>query len=120
MITTYSVILKKVHFFAYHGLYPEEAIKGNDFEVNLTLTYTKQTPVHALDDSIDYVAVYELLKKQMANRQDLLEVLMQSIAEEVKNTYPQVSKIELEIIKLRPPIQGFTGETGVRICHEYT
>jgi dihydroneopterin aldolase len=120
LITTYSVILKKVHFFAYHGLYPEEAIKGNDFEVNLTLTYTKQTPVHALDDSIDYVAVYELLKKQMANRQDLLEVLMQSIAEEVKNTYPQVSKIELEIIKLRPPIQGFTGETGVRICHEYT
>jgi dihydroneopterin aldolase len=60
------------------------------------------------------------MKKQMANRQDLLEVLMQSIAEEVKNTYPQVSKIELEIIKLRPPIQGFTGETGVRICHEYT
>ncbi len=120
MITTYSVILKKVHFFAYHGLYPEEAIKGNDFEVNLTLTYTKHTPVHALDDSIDYVAVYELLKKQMAIRKELLEVLSQSIAEEVKNTYPQVSKIELEIIKLRPPIQGFTGETGVRICHEYT
>ena len=116
----YSVFLKRVHFFAYHGLYPEEAIKGNEFEVNLTITYSKDTPVKSLEDSIDYVAVYDLLKKQMAIRQDLLEVLAQSIAKDLKTSYPQINKIELEIIKLHPPIEGFNGQTGISIQLEYT
>ena len=116
---TYSVILKRVHFFAYHGLYPEEAIKGNEFEVNLTLTYRKDTLIKSLDDSIDYVEVYELLKKQMSIRQDLLEVLAQSIANDLKHSYPQISKIELEILKLQPPIEGFKGQTGVNFQQEY-
>lgn len=115
----YSVILKKVHFFAYHGLYPEEAVKGNNFELNLTITYHKNTPIQSLSDSIDYVAVYDLLKKQMEIRQDLLEVLAQNIADALKNSYPQISKIELDILKLHPPIQGFTGEAGINICLEY-
>jgi dihydroneopterin aldolase len=72
LISTYSIILKKVRFFGYHGLYPEEAIKGNEFEVNLTLTYRKEdTLIKYLEDTIDYVAVYNLLKKQMTIRQDL-------------------------------------------------
>ncbi|MFN5333746.1 MAG: dihydroneopterin aldolase [Bacteroidota bacterium] len=116
----YSVILKKVQFFAYHGLFPEEATKGNEFEVNLSLTYYKDTDVQLLEDSIDYVAVYDLLKKQMAIRQDLLEVLAQSIALNLKKSFPQISKIELEIIKLHPPIEGFDGQTGVSIQLEYT
>ena len=33
-----EIILKDIHFFAYHGLLPQEAVVGNDFIVNLTLS----------------------------------------------------------------------------------
>jgi dihydroneopterin aldolase len=116
---TYSVYLKNVRLFAYHGLYPEEAINGNFFEIDLTVKYTKQEPVQSIEETIDYASLYELLKSEMNIRRSLLETLGRDICDLIKERYPQILSIELDIRKINAPIPDFDGTAGISITINY-
>ena len=115
----YSVYLKNVQFFAYHGLYPEEAVNGNMFEVDLSLQYTRQEPIQKIEETIDYVALYEILKTQMQQRRELLETLGKEICDFIKEKYPQIISIHIDICKLNPPIPDFNGTAGFSLIINY-
>jgi dihydroneopterin aldolase len=115
----YSVYLKNVRFFAYHGLYPEEAVKGNTFEVNLIIRYSNLERILSIEDTIDYVAVFEIVKRQMDIRRALIENLIESILDELKASFPAIVEIEIDIQKLNPPVEGLNGGVGVAIRHYY-
>jgi len=115
----YSVYLKNVRFFAYHGLYPEEAIKGNNFEVNVSIGYLGKGNTLSIKDTIDYVSVYEIINKQMNIRRDLIENLLESIINDLKIAFPQIIVLDIDIQKLHPPVEGLNGGVGVRITKSY-
>ncbi|MBU6158752.1 MAG: dihydroneopterin aldolase [Bacteroidetes bacterium] len=115
----YSVTLQNVSFFAYHGLYPEEAVNGNTFEVDLTLCCDYHQPIQTIEETVDYVAVYELLKTEMAIPRLLLETLAEDICEKIHTSFPSVHTININIRKMHPPIPGFTGQVGVGLVKEY-
>jgi dihydroneopterin aldolase len=115
----YSVTLRNVSFFAYHGLYPEEAVNGNTFEIDLTLSCAYHQPIHSIADTVDYVAVYELLKKEMEIPRSLLETLAEDICQKIQSAFPLVKTIEINIRKMHPPIPGFTGQVGVGLVKAY-
>ena len=115
-----TIELKGLHFFAYHGLYAEERKTGNEFEVNLAVSYlpVSGTITH-LDDTVNYSLLYELLKTEMQNPRNLLETLVMEVTETIHLSFPQIKKIEIAVTKLHPPIPKFTGTVGVKYSKNY-
>lgn len=116
-----SIHLHDLLFHGLHGLYEEEQVLGNEFRVNLTVWHREVTiPVKSLQDTINYVAVYELVKEKMAIPTLLLETLATTIAKDILATFRQAEKVQITIHKLNPPIPEFTGSVGVTFELERT
>lgn len=115
-----TIELCNLRFHAFHGLYPEEQITGNEFEVNLFMAYeTNKEIIDKIDETINYAAAYQIVKKQMSLRTDLLETLAMRIAKELYAAFPLIKKIDITISKLHPPIEKFSGKVAVHYIAEY-
>jgi dihydroneopterin aldolase len=109
-----SIHLHNIIFFSHHGIHEEERILGNEFEVNITVKHSpKQLPVKHLQDTIDYISVYELVKKRMAIPTPLLETLATEIAKQILETFPLAEALSISIRKLYPPVSQLQGSVGV-------
>lgn len=109
-----SIELRQVRFSGYHGLYPEEKKTGNEFLLDLVVSYdTGEEMITDISRTINYVELYQLVKQQFDTPIALLETLVKQIAAEIFSTYPQALKIFIAIEKLHPPIQGFEGSVRV-------
>lgn len=107
--------LTGLRFFAYHGVHPEEAVLGNEFEVEALISQdAPDRPITAIEDTINYVAVYNLLKEEMDIRQPLLETCVMRMADRLFEAFPRIGKVTISLRKLAPPIEGFVGKVGVR------
>lgn len=101
---------------AFHGLYTEERVLGNNFLVDVTVTYQpKLYPITSIQDTIDYVALYELVKKRMTIATPLLETVVSDIAIEILAQFSLTETVEICIQKLHPPIPACEGSTGVSL-----
>lgn len=116
-----TIELKGVRFFAFHGLYEEEKQTGNEFEMDLQVSYSRGASgtITGLEETINYVALFELVRKEMKQPRELLETLVMEITERLHVLYPFVRKIEIRVCKLNPPISQFTGKVGVHYVKEY-
>ncbi len=107
-----TIHLNEMIFFAHHGLYDEEKITGARFKVNVDVSF-KTGKIETIIDTINYVLLYELIKKRFANPALLLEMLAQDIAEEMYKVDGRIAIININIQKLNPPIYNFTGYVGI-------
>lgn len=115
-----TVELKQLRFFAYHGLYPEERKTGNEFEVQLAVSYEAENEViSGIHSTIDYTSLYSIIKEQFDTPVDLLETLITNIAGEIKTAFPQSKKINISISKPHPPVKNFIGVVSVSFSKEY-
>ncbi len=109
-----SIHLHNLHFFSFHGLHEEEAVLGNEYEVNLAVSFQPRNfPVRELEETLDYTKLYKLVKLRMAQPTPLLETIATEIVEAIRSQHSQVQKISISIKKLYPPINNFEGAVGV-------
>lgn len=103
-----QISLKGMEFFAFHGVYEEERVKGNKFEVDLTINYPFEDKVDddQLENTIDYAELYELVKAVMDKPANLLEHLAVSIGNAITRDFPQIEKTTITVTKFNPPING--------------
>ncbi len=110
------ISLDKLVFFGYHGLYAEEKKLGNTYIVDITIDFIpKQSVINHLDQTIDYVQVYALVKKWMEIPTPLLETLVGNMAEDILSEQPLVEKVMVKITKGHLPISQFEGTASVSI-----
>lgn len=114
-----TIHLDDLRFFAFHGIHQQETKAGGDFLVHLTVQYPELSNHHTLDSTIDYIVLYDIVKQYMSLPTALLENVAERICEKIKSRYTQVSKIEIKITKLRPPIPGINGSTGITLHRSY-
>jgi dihydroneopterin aldolase len=109
-----SIHLHNIKIFAHHGIYEEEKILGNEFELNITIKHSPQRlPVKHLADTVDYISVYELVKKRMAIPTSLLETVATEIAGEILVQFSLAEEVSVSIRKIYPPVSGLNGSVGV-------
>lgn len=119
MAAVMTIQLQQLRFFTKHGLYAEELKTGNEFEVSLSVDHIPAEGVITdISTTVNYVTLYELVKTRMQQPTALLETVAMEITEAIFAAFPAVKKTELSIIKLHPPIAGFTGSVGVKYCKE--
>ncbi len=79
-----SVVLDKVVFYGYHGLYPEEKALLQPFIVNVEIFYTNNSfPIVDINHTIDYSQLYAHIQKRMQIPTLLLETICSYIIEDV-------------------------------------
>ena len=115
----YRVQLHNLIFFAFHGLYEEEKILGSQFQVSLEVSISDHTEFENIEDTINYVSLFEIVKTKMNQRFDLLETLAESIIQEVYNKDKRVDEITISINKKNPPIKGINGNVGIALQRKF-
>jgi dihydroneopterin aldolase len=115
-----TIELKQLRFLAYHGLYATERKTGNEFEINLSVSYQPISgTITGIADTVNYAELYKLLKTEMQKPRHLLETLVMELADIIHVSFPRIKKIEISITKLHVPIAKITGTAGVRFVKEY-
>ena len=109
-----TIQLRSLSFYAYHGIYEEEKILGAEYEVDVSVTHQeKRIPVLHISETINYVSIYELVKKHMSEPRPLLETVATTLAQDVFNSFTEVEQLSITIVKKHPPIVAFQGSVAV-------
>lgn len=117
---TLTIELTNLRFFAKHGLFAEEQKIGNEFEVDLFVTYDPGAVlIDELSETVNYANLFALLKDEMQKPRKLLETFVMQVADRIHVTYPTIRKIEILLSKINPPIAKFTGKVGVKYVKEF-
>ena len=110
------ISLDKLVFFGYHGLYVEEKKLGNTYIVDILIDFTpKPSGINHLEQTIDYVQVYALIKKWMDIPTPLLETLVGNMADDILKEQLLAEKVMVKITKQHLPIAEFEGTASVSI-----
>src|SRR5258706_4380351 len=99
-----KIELHNLRFFAHHGMYEEEKKVANEFDVDLEVSFEANDTIVSINESINYVKLYELVKKHMLQEQRLLETIAMNITNSIHEQYPQVTKISIIITKQYHPV----------------
>ena len=100
-------------FHAFHGLYEEEKKNGNNFVVNVDIEVDTEGIIADLQQTVDYVEVFQLIQKRMLQATPLLETLAQEMSQAIQRLDNKIATVSITIKKLSPPIENFVGEVGV-------
>jgi len=110
------IYLNDLVFFAFHGLYEAEKKIGNTFIVDVIIDFIPNANiVDRLEQTIDYVEVYQTVQSFMQLPTPLLETLVSKIADQILQDHPIAQKVFVKIKKAKLAIPHFEGSTAVSV-----
>jgi dihydroneopterin aldolase len=103
-----TLLLENMEFRAFHGCYDLEKVVGGRFVVSLAVDVEtgEAETTDSLEAGLNYVMLYELVKGQMATPSNLIEHVARRIADAVRGRFPGVSRVEVTVSKIAPPLGG--------------
>ena len=116
-MTSSYIYLREVRFHAFHGVMPQETAVGADFVVSLRVCYDMAKAMQTDDvaDALNYAAVYEVVKTEMAVPSHLLEHVASRIVKALIAAFPMLTSIDMELTKVNPPMGAVCQGAGVEI-----
>ncbi len=116
-----AIHLEDLAFFAYHGLYDEEARLGQRFHVDLSC-WLDLEPVgrsDAYEDTICYGALVKAVENTVTTtRFQLIERLAAQIVAAVFEADQRIQKVRVKVHKPSAPLPISTGKVSVEITRE--
>ena len=111
-----KIYLKNIRLYAFHGCMDEEEKIGSDYVVNLVVDtdLSRSSKTDQLADTVDYVAMHDIVKTEMQQRAKLLEHVAERIITKIIADFPSVTKASVKVAKKNPPIGGNVEEVAVR------
>lgn len=104
-----------MQFFAHHGCFAAERVVGTRFSVDLSFSTdtSKSELSDDISDTISYLDVYQVVKKEMETPSNLLEHVARRIRERIASRFPKALHIRVEVRKLNPALGGEVGYSAV-------
>tara|TARA_B100001540_G_C15272591_1_gene402174 strand:+ start:127 stop:489 length:363 start_codon:yes stop_codon:yes gene_type:complete len=110
--------LEKINFFGFHGVNKDEIKNGQNFVLDIVIHYEAIQKTDNLDDFIDYIDLYDLVKCSFEEKRfNLLESLISKILKDIKEKYKTVFYIKINIRK--PSIAIDDNKDFINIEAEY-
>ena len=109
--------IKNMEFYAFHGCFEEESKIGTRFLVNLRIEYDSSRAQISdnIDDAVNYLSVYQSVKRQMETPSHLLEHLADRIANSLLQEFKMIEHVCVSVAKLNPPLGGKMESVSVTI-----
>jgi dihydroneopterin aldolase len=119
-MSEFTIELRDLEFFSFHGLYEEEKKAGGEFVVDVFAKFPAENhKLTSIDETVNYAALFAIIKDEMNQPRELLETIAQVIAEKIYAKYAVIKEIEIRIEKKKPPIVGFSGTVAARYRKVY-
>lgn len=115
----FTISLHNLIFNSFHGVYEEEKLLGNTFEVNASLTFIGDDKITELEQTINYAVVYEIIKQRMQQATPLLETLAQDMVEAIGAFDKRVKSVSVSVEKKNPPIPNMEGSVSVHYKKDF-
>lgn len=109
----FTIHLHKLLFHSFHGLFEEEKLLGNQFEVDVDIEVDGSEKITKIGQTVNYVAVYNCIKQRMELPTLLLETVAQDLIDAIHQMDKKISSVSITIKKTAPPIENFQGTVGV-------
>lgn len=102
------VSLEGMEFHAFHGYYDFEREQGNDFvvDVHVTTDFRLAAETDDLSGTVNYEMIYQIVNEEMQEPTKLLERLVQRMIDRMFQEFGNAKKIEIQLAKKNPPIEG--------------
>lgn len=113
-----EISLKDLHFYAYHGVLPQERVVGGRFtvQIHLMVQPSLEAIFHDnLEGTVSYAEVYALAKEVMAHPSQLLEHVAARMLQTILAYFPQVVRATVEVQKDNPPMGAALSGCSVRL-----
>ena len=103
-----KIKVEGIKLYCYHGCLPEEAKIGADYLVHVTVwtDLSQASKSDKLKDTVDYVAINQIVEEEMAIRAELIEHVTDRILSRLLKEHWAIRKAEVELSKTIPPING--------------
>lgn len=114
-----TILIEGIKLYAYHGCLDEEAKIGGSYVVDVTIEtdFAEAAKTDQLSETIDYVDVYDIVKKQMAVRSKLIEHVGQRILDEMALRFKTMGYAEVKVTKISPPMNGNVQQVSVVLIY---
>jgi dihydroneopterin aldolase len=102
------LLLEGMEFFGYHGDIEAERSLGGRYSVDVELLADLRAAGRSdsIDDTIDYVRCFQVVRDLGENRQyRLLEALAEAIAQALLEEHPRAGSVRVRVAK-QPPVRG--------------
>jgi len=112
-----TISITGMEFHAFHGCFKEEQVIGNTFIVDAYLdTNTEEAEI--MDDlhkTVNYAAVYSLVKKEMESTSRLIEHVARRSLNSITGSFPQITSAVIKVSKLNPPVGGKVDQVSITL-----
>lgn len=117
MTTDYTIRLKGVHLYAYHGVLEQEKRIGAWFTIDLEIEVADHSCLESdkIDGTISYADVYDIVRREMNIPSRLLENVCYRISKALYSAFKQIDGITVTLAKDTPPMGGDRLSAGVTI-----
>lgn len=116
---TQKVSLKEVRFYSPIGYYEEEQVIGNEFYVNVEVSFPfENSDAEDLKNTINYEELYQVLLGVMTPKRKLLESALEDMLDLILKKYNFVHKVYVAIRKINPPFGGDLANSEVSLFFE--
>lgn len=114
---TNKINIEGIKLYAFHGCLEEEAKIGSNYIVDVFITtdFSNAAITDDLKETIDYCTIYEISKKQMAQRSKLIEQVCKRLFDEIVSEFKTISSLRVKITKLSPPMNGDVEKVSVEM-----
>jgi dihydroneopterin aldolase len=111
-----------MEFHAYHGCLTEEKTYGNRFMVDVAFDFDASVAAKsdALDDTLPYTEVYDVVRQEMNIPSNLIEHVCNRIADRLLYSFPQIMRAEVKVSKFNPPMMGKMHSVAILMQKERT
>lgn len=113
-----KILLKGMAFYGWHGVLREEQVLGQRFTIDAELyaSLAKAAETDAIEDTVNYAKVYEVIWDIMNNQRfALLEALAREIGKQILLQFSLVEHAVITVHKPSAPIPGVLDEIAVTI-----
>jgi 7,8-dihydroneopterin aldolase/epimerase/oxygenase len=115
----FTINLNDLQFFSHHGVHDEERVLGNNFIVHVSLQVDAGDKISSIDQTVNYVSVFNIVKERMSIPTALMETLAGEMATAIHDLDQRIKSIQVSIEKKDPPIAGMQGSVSVSYSKKY-
>jgi len=113
-----KISLDDIRFYSPIGYYEEEQVLGNEFFVNVSVSFPFKNPdSEDLENTVNYEELYAIIVEVMSPRRKLLESAAEDILNKIVEEYSHVQQIEVSIRKINPPFGGDVAKSVVSLIY---
>ncbi|MDE5982401.1 MAG: dihydroneopterin aldolase [Duncaniella sp.] len=114
---TGTIEINRLRIKARHGVFSQERTVGNIFEVSVKIVCPMEKALlyDALEGTISYAEVIDIIKEIMRQPSQLIEHVAYNIKKSLLTAYPQIIGGEIRVAKLQPPVSAELEEVAVTI-----